>query len=212
MAFEQTRDLRGSAQDSKRFKDHTTKWTLRGYENYYRSLPGSNTDVVEGGLLAGEGDYAGSNSQKFRPWGPRDSHRYRTNQNIYKSRESRFEHRTSAWRAKIDAQAELNDPSNISRSLHELMPSSPRRNHSISDNILYSFDRSESPYKPLALDVFVKANPKETEKFVEKEYEILDNNGDALKGRKARQNLRHKNRAAAVDEPDFLEDDGFALV
>lgn len=77
---------------------------------------------------------------------------------------------------------------------------------------MYSFDRSESPYKPLTLDVFVKTNPKETEKFVEKEYEILDNNGDALKGRKARQNLRRKNRAASAEEPDVIEDDGFELV
>lgn len=87
-----------------------------------------------------------------------------------------------------------------------------RRSLSVSDNILYSFDRTESPGKPLSLDVFVKSNPKETEKFVEKEYEILDYNGDSLKGRKARQNLRRKNHVPAVEEPDVVEDDGFELV
>ncbi|KAI1441077.1 hypothetical protein F5Y02DRAFT_422368 [Annulohypoxylon stygium] len=207
MAFEQTRDLRGSAQDSKRFKEHAEKWS-RGY----RHLPGSKP-VVDN-ELTGEYHYAGSASQRerFRPWMPTSHSRRWHEQNVVKPREGRFESRTSAWRAKIDAQAELNDPNNISRSLHELIPSSSRRNSSISDNIMYSFDRSESPYKPLTLDVFVKTNPKETEKFVEKEYEILDNNGDALKGRKARQNLRRKNRAASAEEPDVIEDDGFELV
>lgn len=120
---------------------------------------------------------------------------------------------SSHSRAKIDARAELQDMSNVSRSLHELLPSPQvRRSFNISDNILYSFDRSDSPGRPLTLDAFVKTNPKETEKFVEKEYEILDNNGDALKGRKARQNLRRKNNALPVGEPDIIEDDGFELV
>ncbi len=42
----------------------------------------------------------------------------------------------------------------------------------------------------LSLDVFVKPNKRETEQLVEKEYEILDANGDTLRGRKARQTLR----------------------
>jgi hypothetical protein len=87
-----------------------------------------------------------------------------------------------------------------------------RRKPSISDNFLYSFDRTDTPGKPLSLDIFVKTNPKETEKFVEKEYEILDHNGDALKGRKARRNLRQRNHQGHADEPDALEDDGFELI
>lgn len=38
--------------------------------------------------------------------------------------------------------------------------------------------------------MYVKTNPKTTERFVEKEYEIVDTNGDLLKGRKARRDLR----------------------
>ncbi|KAI1135011.1 hypothetical protein F5Y05DRAFT_416635 [Hypoxylon sp. FL0543] len=204
MAFEQTRDLRSSAQESKRFKEHAEKWS-RGS----RPLAGDRTYGLLGETMSGSEDP----HDKVRPWGPfHHSHRWPT-QNVVKPREGRFQFRTSSSQAKVDAQAELKDPSNISRSLHDLLPSpQTRRSLSMSDNVFYSFDRAESPYRPLTLDVFVKANPKETEKFVEKEYEILDNNGDALKGRKARRNLRRKNHAPATEEPDIVEDDGFELV
>ncbi|KAI2629552.1 hypothetical protein GGR54DRAFT_267545 [Hypoxylon sp. NC1633] len=194
MAFEQTRDFRSSAQDSKRFKEHSEKWS-RGAR------------LV---LTGNDGQ-----SEKLRPERPFHNTRM-TTQNIVKPRGSgqvRHDLPSSYSRSKMDTLAELQDSSNVSRSLHDLIPSPQlRRNFSASDNILYSFDRAESPGKPLTLDVFVKANPKETEKFVEKEYEILDNNGDALKGRKARQNLRRKNHAQATEEPDIIEDDGFELV
>ncbi len=83
---------------------------------------------------------------------------------------------------------------------------------SVTDNFLYSFDRTETPGKPLSLDVFVKTNPRETEKFVEKEYEILDANGEALKGRKARRNLRQQSPHANGGEVGIIEDEGFELV
>ncbi|KAL2189587.1 hypothetical protein L209DRAFT_749424 [Thermothelomyces heterothallicus CBS 203.75] len=57
--------------------------------------------------------------------------------------------------------------------------------------VLYSFDRADTPGRPLTLDVFVKnTSGKETEKLVEREYEVLDGNGEAVKGRKARAVLR----------------------
>lgn len=82
------------------------------------------------------------------------------------------------------------------------------------DNVLYSFDRADSPGRPLTLEVFVKKSGRDTEKFVEKEYEILDVNGDALKGRKARRNLRGgaKNGAKSTDEDVEVDEDGFELV
>ncbi|KAI4864777.1 hypothetical protein F4820DRAFT_324788 [Hypoxylon rubiginosum] len=206
MAFEQTRDLRSSAQDSKRFKEHAEKWS-RGS----RPSAGCQINVWDGGVISG----SESQREKIRPERP-FNHSRLTTQNIVKPRGSgqvRHDLPGSYSRAKIDALSELQDPSNVSRSIHDLLPSSDnRRNLSISDNIMYSFDRAESPGKPLTLDVFVKTNPKETEKFVEKEYEILDNNGDALKGRKARQNLRRKNHASTSQEADIIEDDGFELV
>jgi hypothetical protein len=107
---------------------------------------------------------------------------------------------------------ELNDPA-ISRSLIDLLPSPNRsRNPQVTDGFLYSFDRKDTPGQPLSLEVFVKTSTKETEKLVEKEYEILDNNGDALKGRKARRNLRGQSRPPMAEEPAIIEDDGFELL
>lgn len=81
---------------------------------------------------------------------------------------------------------------------------------SASDNFLYSFDRVESPGGPVTLDLFVKpASPRDTERLVRKEYEVLDANGQPLKGRKAKKDLR---RAALDPTPDADEDDGFELV
>ncbi|KAI1107935.1 hypothetical protein F4804DRAFT_4939 [Jackrogersella minutella] len=210
MAFEQTRDFRSSTQDSKRFKEHAEKWS-RGF----RPLAGCKLVMKSSIPETDRADESRWERQldKVRPLGPSHHSQRLPTQNVVKPRERRFEFRTGSSRAKMDAQAELNDPSNVSRSLHELLPSPhTRRSLSISDNIMYSFDRAESPYKPLALDVFVKTNPKEMERFVEKEYEVLDNNGEALKGRKARQNLRRKNHTAVTEESDIIEDDGFELV
>ena len=100
----------------------------------------------------------------------------------------------------------------MSRSIHEMLPSHSGRRTSEVDNILYSFDRSETPGKPLSLDVFVKTNPRETEKLVEKEYEILDGNGEPLRGRKARRDLRRKSPKPIAEESGTIDDDGFELV
>ncbi|KAI5866474.1 hypothetical protein GGS23DRAFT_273164 [Durotheca rogersii] len=210
MTFEQARDLRSSAQDSKRFKEHAEKWSrgtrpLAGRVGSLQSPWGDPGDVAMGMV----------HHEKIRPE-RHLSHIRLPTPNIVKPRGSGFVRHDlpgNYSRAKLNALEELHDQSSVSRSIHDLLPSPhTRRSHSISDNILYSFDRAESPGKPLTLDVFVKTNPKETEKFVEKEYEILDNNGDALKGRKARQNLRRKNRGPTADEPEVIEDDGFELL
>lgn len=125
-------------------------------------------------------------------------------------------------RSKLSAQHELDEVAKGSRSILELLPSrsSPLLAQSASDPFVYSFDRADSPGQPLALDVFVKAgggaSGRATEKLVEKEYEILDGNGDALKGRKARQNLRKSGspRAGglAAAEDGVEVEDGFELV
>jgi hypothetical protein len=113
-------------------------------------------------------------------------------------------------RAKVNAMEELDDAA-TSRSLVDMLPSpDSRRRLTVSDDYLYSFDRTQSPGKPLSLDIFVKTNPRLTEKLVEKEYEILDTNGDALTGRKARRNLRRQPQPFA--EPETVEDDGFELI
>ncbi len=99
----------------------------------------------------------------------------------------------------------------MSRSLADVqpsphMPASP-------DGFLYSYDRTDSPPHVLALDVFVKSNVRATEKLVEKEYEILDANGNALKGPRARQTLR-KSATTTLDAgpADNNDDEDFELV
>ena len=111
---------------------------------------------------------------------------------------------------------ELNDPS-LTRSIIDMLPSPTAQNEAktrtnAADQILYSFDRVDSPGQPLSLDVFVKSDVKGTEKLVEREYEVLDINGDALKGRKARRTLRHPSPKQRASESAVEDVDGFELV
>lgn len=115
-------------------------------------------------------------------------------------------------RNKVSAKEEIDE---ASRSVLDYLPSSPRQQlPNPMDNVLYSFDRSDSPGRPLTLEVFVKTTGRETEKFVEKEYEVIDGNGDMLKGRKARRNLRRGAAAGgkSADEELEVDEDGFELV
>lgn len=205
MAYNQNRDLRSASQDPKRAKERNAKWA-RGS----RPSAGCKYNVWEPEVIL-----TGSESQraKVRPERQYENHRLPSH-NIVKAK-LLHDIPQSRSRAKVNAMEELNDPA-LSRSLLDMLPSPnsrllSRQKSSISDNFLYSFDRADSPGKPLSLDIFVKTNTKETEKFVEKEYEILDNNGDALKGRKARRNLRRPAQAT-ISEPEIVEDDGFELV
>jgi hypothetical protein len=92
-----------------------------------------------------------------------------------------------------------------------------------SDPFVYSFDRTESPGRPLTLEVFVKSGEKgdrTTEKLVEKEYEVVDGNGEAVRGRRARAFLRRGGTTSAVaggkdggvEGGGVEEDEGFELV
>lgn len=91
-----------------------------------------------------------------------------------------------------------------------LLPPPSRRDLSLSDNSTYSFDRTESPNRPLNLGIFVKTTNRDTERLVEREYEILDAAGESLHGRKARQDLR---KAASAAESRVMEnDDDFELI
>ncbi|RYP48360.1 hypothetical protein DL768_005729 [Monosporascus sp. mg162] len=202
MAFQQTRDLRSAAQDSKRFKEHKAKWSLgaRSSAGVYQLW---NPDRLTG---------SASQQAKVRP--QKRLYDHHQSSNIVKPRTGMIAHGApqSHSRAKCDALAELKDPSNISRSIHDFLPSPDDRRLDVSDNFLYSFDRTDTPGGPLSLDIFVKTSPRETEKLVEKEYEILDANGDALKGRKARRDLRRKSPQPVAEEARIVEDDGFELI
>jgi len=98
------------------------------------------------------------------------------------------------------------------RPLSDLLPSLAAHQ---ADNVLYNFDRVDSPGRSLTLDVFVKpATARETERFIEREYEILDERGDALRGRKARQTLRKAASGGGAAEAERIveDEDGFELV
>ena len=83
-----------------------------------------------------------------------------------------------------------------------------------SDPFLYSFDRTDTPGRPLTLELFVKTpTGKETEKLVEREYAVVDGNGESVSGRKAtRRVLRTGTSAAVQEEQSVIEDEGFELI
>lgn len=197
------RDLRSINKEWKRGKDYNTKWS-----NGTRPLPNVRYDLLD----LDEG-------QKVRPRrkASEEAHPIKEkHNNMNKFHRSHPDLPLGRVRSKMSAQHELDEVAKGSRSILELLPTSPHK-QSVSDPFVYSFDRTDSPGQPLALDVFVKAanGGRATEKFVEKEYEILDGNGDALKGRKARQNLRKsgspRSGGQAVEEGIEVED-GFELV
>jgi len=137
--------------------------------------------------------------------------------NITKMR-GNYQMPSSRVRGKYAAREEMSE---ANRSIADLLPLSPiGSRHSSSagvdvlDNVLYSFDRADTPGRPLALDVFVKTTGRDTERLVEKEYEVLDANGEPLRGRKARRNLRKAvtDLGRAQDADAAEEDDGFELV
>ncbi len=138
--------------------------------------------------------------------------------NIVKMR-GNYEMPSTRVKGKYSAREEMNE---TSRSIAELTPLSSAhrwpgtvRKNSVSDNILYSFDRATTtPGAPLSLDIFVKEAPRATERQVEREYEVLDQNGEVLRGRKARLNLRKtQSDLNDVHANEFAEDDeGFELV
>ncbi|PSS02255.1 hypothetical protein BD289DRAFT_255575 [Coniella lustricola] len=120
-------------------------------------------------------------------------------------------------RSKMSVQDEIEEAASGSRSILDYLPGSPQRQLSNPlDQVLYSFDRTDSPGRPLTLEVFVKTTGRETEKFVEKEYEVIDANGDALSGRKARSNLRRGTAGSAggksAGEEMQIDEDGFELI
>ncbi|KAK3688180.1 hypothetical protein B0T22DRAFT_147520 [Podospora appendiculata] len=196
------RDFRSANKEWKRTKDSSSKWAHGS-----RASPGVYMNMITGeGLTGNEGQHAKSRPVKEikSPW--------KREHNIVKARNT-YLMPYGRVRSKLHAQNEIRD--DASRSLGELPPLSPvGRKLSLSDNIMYSFDRHDSPDRPLTLDIFVKSTGRDTEKLVEKEYEVVDFNGDALTGRKARRNLRKTTtEGAALPVPEYVEEDeGFELV
>jgi hypothetical protein len=87
-----------------------------------------------------------------------------------------------------------------------------------SSSPLFSFDSASTPghRQPLTLEVFVKTTGRETERLVEREYEVLDGKGDAVRGKKARRVLRRggsvEREGEGVGVERGVEDEGFELL
>ncbi|CCF45224.1 hypothetical protein CH063_03545 [Colletotrichum higginsianum] len=190
------RDLRSAHQDYKRTKDSQSKWS-----NGARPLAGCRLDWTTLEAVGG----TEQQRAKTRPRGKNSetSHHKKTQHNVTKFR-SHWELPHGRVQSAARAKEQIKDP--LSRSVMEMAPSQEGwKNLPASEDWKYSFDRIESPNRPLTLDVFIKTTGRETERMVEKEYEILNENGQILKGRKARQSLRQ-------DGLRIAEDDGFQLV
>jgi len=199
------RDLRSAKQGWKRDKNSSEKWA-RGFWH----APGITVDMVTGVPING----TESQQAKVRPRSRYcdNGHHTKRTPNYVKMR-TVYDAPASRVKAKLHATHECEDLS--SRSISDLPPITPHlvRRVSTSDNTLYSFDRTDTPGKPLTLDIFIKApTARDTERFVEKEYEIVDANGQALKGRKARRNLRHAATDIDAAREEATEVDGFELL
>ena len=134
-------------------------------------------------------------------------------QNINKGRNWKMPLAQGRTRASLSARDEIKDPmfQDGARSFMDetqtTAEAGSRGGRQAVDGALYSFDRLETPGRPVSLEVFVKATGRETEQLVQKEYEILDETGEAVKGRRARRALRQAARPAekATAPDDDLE-------
>lgn len=207
-AAQYERDLRGANKESKRAKDSRIKWRYGATNSndcshlycncFAKVLESSESQPAQ--KLVPRGRFAQQQTHKRMP-------------NVVKiNRPGRY-NCERAPRVKVAASA--HEEMEAGRDMADL-PSpgaiSPSQQMSFSDHILYSFDRSETPGRPLTLDVFVKEpTTRDTERLVEKEYEIVDENGQSLKGRAARRNLR-KSASNLADGDDAVDESGFELV
>ncbi|KAF9869227.1 hypothetical protein CkaCkLH20_13298 [Colletotrichum karsti] len=191
------RDLRSAHQDYKRDKDSQSKWS-----NGARPLVGCRIDWANLEAVGGTEHQRAKSRPRVK--NSEISH-YRKPQNNVTKMRPHWTSNQGRLNSTMQAREQIKDP--LSQSLMDLVPSEDgwRKSLAASEDWKYSFDSTVSPNRPLTLDVFVKTSGRETERMVEKEYEILNENGQVLKGRKARQSLRQEHAPVA-------EDDGFQLV
>ncbi|KAK1699628.1 hypothetical protein BDP55DRAFT_540393 [Colletotrichum godetiae] len=189
------RDLRSANQDFKRSKDSRSKWS-----NGARPLAGCHLDWNTLEAVGGTEQQRAMSRPRVK--NSETSHYKKNLHNITKFR-SHSEFPQGRLRSAARAKEQIKDP--LSRSVMNMAPMQDVYGDIVTEDWKYSFDRVESPGRPVTLDIFVKTTGRETERMVEKEYEILNENGQVLKGRKARQNLRQEGGRIS-------EEDGFQLV
>lgn len=189
------RDLRGANQEWKRYKDSARKWRLGEVPS-----PGVSFDLVTNKFTSGSEAQQG----KVRPIQPSGPDPWKEHHNLVKLSRSNYGASHGHVKSKMGIHEELEANRSGDLSASDL-PSPGVAN----DPFLYSFDRSVTPGQPVTLDVFVKApTARDTERLVEKEYEVVDENGQALKGREAKRNLRKSSSNLAAEKSV----DGFELV
>ncbi|KAK4181850.1 hypothetical protein QBC36DRAFT_563 [Triangularia setosa] len=197
------RDLRHSAKERKRVKDHNTKW-----QHGSRFLSG----VVTQGWYDQVEPVKYSNDSHIAKMKPEKRyldryHQYRkvtVGQNIVKGRSS-WDTPDSAIKNRLAKDINAADLNDFNTNIPSFAPQ---------DDFLYSFDRQDSPDRPVTLEVFVKARntQKETEKLVEKEYEVVDGNGEAVKGRKAKKVLKSGTSERKEENEPVVVEGGFELI
>jgi hypothetical protein len=193
------RDLRSASHDAKRNNDSNHKWVMGRVHH-----PGVRV-ALDGELLGGSNDAHRSKAKPAkRTWSPLPKVDHHSNINKLNRRHDQTAHTVSY----CNAHDEIRDAKG-SRSIIDLLPGAGPA--AARDDFLYSYDQTDSPAHVLSLEVFVKPDVKGTERFVEKEYEILDANGEAVKGRKARQTLR-KSASAEKKMVEVVDEDGFELI
>ncbi|KAK4236369.1 hypothetical protein C8A03DRAFT_16983 [Achaetomium macrosporum] len=207
------RDLRSARKEWKRSKDSAVKWS-RGS----RHLAGIRCNI-QGDLIDGA---TAPDCRKFRPEKKfsESHHLPKHTPNLVKMRSL---HHTPLSRkaAKLHALSEIQaaDHGDASPGSTPSLARTLSASAAADAGVLYSFDRTDSPGAPLTLEVFVKKTTwRETEKLVEREYEVLDGNGESLRGRRATALLRkggttgEGGKESGGDEEQGVEDDGFELV
>lgn len=195
------RDFRSPNQERKQKKDALTKWKYGT-----RPAAGCGYDGILDKSTRGSNE---SHRAKQRPerrgWGHDP---WKEHHNIVKTTRANYNAAPGLVRSKMSIGEEL-DAATRADIPAVAGPISPAAGQQ--DPFLYSFDRSVTPGRPLTLDVFVKApTQRDTEKLVEREYEVVDENGRALKGQQARRNLRKS--ASDLKAGSAVADDGFELL
>ncbi|KAJ2898224.1 hypothetical protein MKZ38_004050 [Zalerion maritima] len=185
-------DLRSASKDRKRNQDHKYKWAHGSrypVPGYGKERPAPKCDS-RGGWSVQTVPGLHCNLNKARNW-----HEYSS---------------PSRAKAFLSTKEELEDPifQDPSYSFLKDLPSRNGRprwlleEHSLGDP-------GDVPYRPIALDSYVKSTGRDTEQYVQQEFVVVDAKGESASGRRARHILRKAEKATGDGGGD---DDGFELL
>jgi len=200
-------DNRSEDYEFKRDKQHTAKWAMG-----IRPSGGVYTTVQNTPLTGSPEQQAKTRPEK--KWSERDPN-FKCHANLTKNPKAWSKKGLATGRAfrQQDAKYDASTLSpTLSKSLFEDLPSGNSsqnaRTPPVDSGITYSFDAKSSPRNAVGLDSLVEKAEREfltreTEKLVNKEYEVLDHEGEPIlkKGKKG----SHLQAAVVLDEEDGWE-------